>query len=94
MVGYVAASVEGVGPEVNCDSGAQQTTTHFNTLKKLAKQGHHYELIKLDEPRYFKGLIGPGKKVTHKVRLNLKFQTKAGPLILSIWYHLKTWMSP
>ncbi|CAK4196662.1 unnamed protein product, partial [Aphanomyces euteiches] len=72
------------------DSGADQSVVPPKTLAKLRSEGRDIKVVKLSEPVLVKGFTGPAHSVTEEAVLQLRFETEAGPLVLS---NVKCWVT-
>ncbi|RLO02002.1 hypothetical protein DYB28_001056 [Aphanomyces astaci] len=60
------------------------------TLVKLKKLGRNVLVTKLKIPIKVKGFVGPAHSVTEEATMDLRFETDAGPLMLT---NVKCWVS-
>ena len=87
----VVCAVEGEVPvTVMFDSGADQSVIPPKTLKMLKAAGKEVNIPVLERPVLVKGFASPSHTVTEEATMTLKFDTDAGPLVLS---HVHFWVA-
>ncbi|RHZ38922.1 hypothetical protein DYB26_016010, partial [Aphanomyces astaci] len=79
-----------VSLDASFDSGADQSVVPPATLTKLKKQGRNVLVTKLKTPIKVQGIVGPAHTVTEEFTMDLRFETDAGPLMLT---NVKCWVS-
>ena len=72
------------------DSGCDQRVIPPKTLKMLKAAGKEVKISVLERPGLVKGFAGPSHTVTDEATMTLKFDTDAGPLVLS---HVRFWVA-
>ncbi|RHY54925.1 hypothetical protein DYB30_013223, partial [Aphanomyces astaci] len=86
----VCVAGQAVSLDASFDSGADQSVVPPATLSKLKKQGRNVLVTKLKTPIKVKGFVGPAHTVTEEATMDLRFETDAGPLMLT---NVKCWVS-
>ncbi|ETV72204.1 hypothetical protein H257_12679 [Aphanomyces astaci] len=86
----VCTASQAVALDASFDSGADQSVIPPNTLRMLQDAGRDVTVMDLSAPVAVRGFVGPSHTVTQEVKLDLKFDTDAGPLMLS---NVKCWLS-
>ncbi|RQM21703.1 hypothetical protein B5M09_009480, partial [Aphanomyces astaci] len=86
----VCVAGQAVSLDASFDSGADQSVVPPATLAKLKKQGRNVLVTKLKTPIKVKGFVGPAHTVTEEATMDLRFETDAGPLMLT---NVKCWVS-
>jgi hypothetical protein len=75
---------------VTFDSGADQSVIPPKTIRMIQAAGRDVVVTMLAQPVLVKGFVGPSHTVTQEAKMTLKFQTDAGPLVLS---NVKFWVA-
>ncbi|KAF0701908.1 hypothetical protein AaE_016248 [Aphanomyces astaci] len=86
----VCVAGQAVSLDASFDSGADQSVVPPATLTKLKKQGRNVLVTKLKTPMKVQGFVGPAHTVTEEATMDLRFETDAGPLMLT---NVKCWVS-
>ncbi|ETV97426.1 hypothetical protein H310_09756 [Aphanomyces invadans] len=76
--------------DASFDSGADQSVIPPATIKMLQAAGRDVVVTDLPAPVVVRGFVGPSHTVTQEVKIDLKFETDAGPLMLT---NVKCWLS-
>ncbi|RQM27062.1 hypothetical protein B5M09_012245, partial [Aphanomyces astaci] len=86
----VCTASQAVALDASFDSGADQSVMPPSTLRMLQDAGRDVVVTDLPAPVVVRGFVGPSHTVTQEVKLDLKFDTDAGPLMLT---NVKCWLS-
>ncbi|RHX96792.1 hypothetical protein DYB25_007099 [Aphanomyces astaci] len=86
----VCTASQAVALDASFDSGADQSVIPPNTLRMLQDAGRDVTVMDLSAPVAVRCFVGPSHTVTQEVKLDLKFDTDAGPLMLT---NVKCWLS-
>ncbi|RHY89315.1 hypothetical protein DYB35_013789, partial [Aphanomyces astaci] len=79
----VCTASQAVALDASFDSGADQSVIPPNTLRMLQDAGRDVTVMDVSAPVAVRGFVGPSHTVTQEVKLDLKFDTDAGPLMLT-----------
>ncbi|RHY52352.1 hypothetical protein DYB30_010203, partial [Aphanomyces astaci] len=86
----VCTASQAVALDASFDSGADQSVMPPSTLRMLQDAGRDVVVTDLPAPVVVRGFVGPSHTVTQEVKLDLMFDTDAGPLMLT---NVKCWLS-
>ena len=86
----VCTASQAIALDASFDSGVDQSVIPPSTLRMLQDAGREVMVSDLPAPVVVRGFVGPSHTVTQEVKFDLKFDTDAGPLMLT---NVKCWLS-